>query len=146
MFSGKPDEHFVRDLFELRGIIEPAVARLAAERRSSEQLEAMASALAQMADIGLASEAGQEADRQFHRLLLEATGNEALAALAGSVGAAVQWTTRFKQQASASPRDPIPEHRAVFKAVAAGDGAAAAEHMRVLLDLALDDMHSIEGS
>jgi DNA-binding FadR family transcriptional regulator len=144
MFSGKPDKHFVRDLFELRGIIEPAVARLAAQRRSGEQLAAMEQALTQMAENGLGCEAGQEADRQFHRLLLEATGNEALTTLAGSVGAAVQWTTRFKQQASARPRDPIPEHQAVFAAVAAGDGAAAAEQMSMLLERALDDMHSVE--
>ena len=33
MFSGKPDDGFIRDLFELRAVIEPAAAAMAAERR-----------------------------------------------------------------------------------------------------------------
>src|SRR5439155_10663567 len=45
MFAGKPDEAFIRDLFELRGIIEPAASALAAERRSDAQLEEMRVAL-----------------------------------------------------------------------------------------------------
>ena len=34
MFTRRPDPHFVRDLFELRGIVEPAAAALAAQRRT----------------------------------------------------------------------------------------------------------------
>lgn len=140
MFSGDPDPAFTRDLFELRGVIEPAAAALAARRRSDEDLAVMAAALDAMAHEGLASEAGQAADRAFHAALLRASGNAALAALSSTVGAAVQWTTHFKQRGQIAPRDPLPEHRAVFDAIAAGDAAAAEAAMRVLVDQALADM------
>ena len=45
-FSGEPDIHFVRSLFELRAIVEPAAARLAAERRDKVDLKEMRDALA----------------------------------------------------------------------------------------------------
>jgi DNA-binding FadR family transcriptional regulator len=73
-------------------------------------------------------------------MVLEATANEALVSLAGSVGAAVQWTTHFKQRARPLPRDPYPEHQAVFDAIAVGDGKRAHTAMFELLTLALADM------
>ena len=140
MFTGRPDEHFIRDLFELRGIIEPAAAALAAQRRTQGQLDAMTAALDDMTRHGLATTAGQEADRGFHRAILEASGNEALASLASSVGAAVQWTTHYKQRASQQPRDPLPEHQAVHAAIAANNAGEARATMAALLRLALEDM------
>ena len=140
MFSGEPDPEFIRDLFELRGIIEPAAAALAAQRRSENQVAAMRVALDSMEELGLSVEAGQAADREFHRLILEASSNEALIALAGSVGAAVQWTTRYKRRADPNPRDPVPEHIALWEAIAASDSHAARSAMIQLLDLALGDM------
>ena len=129
----------VRGLFELRGIIEPAAASLAAQRRTEDQVGAMRNSLAAMARHGLSTEEGRAADQQFHRSVLEATHNEALASLASSVGAAVDWTTRFKQRHHALPRDPLPEHSAVFEAIAASDAARARQAMEELLRLALDD-------
>ncbi len=139
-FSGEPDPAFVKALFELRGVIEPAAAAFAAERRSDAHVAAMRHALSQMKQSGLASEAGQAADQQFHRLILEAAHNEALATLASSVGAAVSWTTRFKQRQSALPRDPLPEHIDVFDAIEAGDASSARRAMERLVGLALEDM------
>ncbi|MBW8785506.1 MAG: FadR family transcriptional regulator [Novosphingobium sp.] len=140
MFSGTPDERFVRDLFELRGIIEPAAAALAATRRSDAQVAQLRGALAQMSACGLAEDAGQAADRQFHRTILEASDNEALISLAGSIGAAVQWTTRFKQRVSEHPRNAIEEHSAVCESIAAGDPQRAQAAMGELLDHSLEDM------
>jgi DNA-binding FadR family transcriptional regulator len=138
-FSGEPDPAFVRGLFELRSVIEPAAASFAAQRRTSVQLEAMRHALAAMKRHGLATEKGREADQQFHHLVLEATHNAALASLASSVGAAVDWTTRFKQRHQALPRDPLPEHLAVFAAIEASDGEQARRAMEDLLRLAFED-------
>ena len=139
-FSGEPDPAFVKALFELRGVIEPAAAAFAAERRSEAHVDAMRHALSQMEQRGLASESGQAADQQFHRLILEAAHNEALATLASSVGAAVSWTTRFKQRQDALPRDPLPEHVDVFDAIEGGDASRAKRAMERLVALALEDM------
>ena len=92
-----------------------------------------------MEEHTLATEAGRSADRDFHAAILRATHNDALLVLSSSIGAAVNWTTQFKQRARALPRNPIPEHRLVFDAIAAGDGEAARAAMRNLVDLALED-------
>jgi DNA-binding FadR family transcriptional regulator len=140
MFSGEPDEEFIQGLFELRGIVEPAAAGLAAARRTDAQLAGMDAALQEMSRHGLASEAGQAADQRFHQFLFEATGNESLLALSRSVEAAVAWTTRFKQRRRPLPRDPLPDHQAVRDAIAAGDADGAKLAMGHLLRNALDDM------
>lgn len=140
MFMGRPDEAFIQDLFELRNLLEPAAARLAAERRTPDQLNQMQVAIAAMREHSLSTPEGQAADQLFHRAILVASGNTALASLASSVGAAVQWTTHYKQTARAAPRDPLPEHEAVLDAIAAADPALAAAAMAHLVSLALDDM------
>ncbi len=122
-FAQRPDPAFVRDLFELRAIIEPEAAALAAARRSPAHLDAMADTLEGMRTHGLATAAGQAADQEFHSTMLEAAGNAALTSLIGSVGAAVRWTTHFKQSFANPPRDSLPDHEAVYAAIAAGDVA-----------------------
>lgn len=141
-FAGEPDIGFVRNLFELRAIVEPAAARLAAERRGKDDLKAMKEALSAMRRHTLGTDAGRAADRDFHNVILRATGNDALMVLAASIGAAVSWTTQFKQRARALPRNPIPDHAKVYDAIAAGDGRAAAEAMQALVELALEDTRS----
>ncbi|MDQ8755185.1 FCD domain-containing protein [Sphingosinicella sp. LHD-64] len=141
-FANEPDIGFVRDLFELRAIVEPAAARLAAERRSKEDVRALKDALANMRRYTLATEAGRAADRDFHDAILRATHNEALVTLSAGISAAVNWTTQFKQRSRALPRDPVPDHARVADAIAAGDIDAADKAMRLLVELALEDTRS----
>ena len=138
-FSGEPDVAFVRDLFELRAVVEPAIARLAAERRDKDDIREMKKALAEMRRHTLATETGRAADRAFHETLLRAARNEVMMSLAASIGSAVNWTTVFKQRSRALPRDPVPDHVRVFDAVVAGDGDMAAQAMQALIDLAHKD-------
>lgn len=140
MFAGEPDATFVRDLFELRGVIEPAASAFAARRRKAPHLEEMAESLEGMRRHGLATPEGRKADQQFHKSILAAADNEALASLASSVGAAVSWTTTFKQRIEALPRDPLPDHVAVYEAILASDADRAHAAMADLLRQALADM------
>jgi len=139
IFTGTPDERLLRALFELRTIVEPAAASLAAQKRSPEQLQALHTALEEMAASTLAAEQGRQADRNFHSILLEASGNPFLASLESGVAAAVNWTTVFKQRNRPLPRDPLPDHQRVYDAVAAGDASAARDAMAELVHLALLD-------
>lgn len=141
-FAGKPDMGYVRSLFELREIVEPAAAGLAAQRRTREDLHEMKEALGAMRRHTLATDAGRAADRDFHNAILRATHNDALIVLSASIGAAVNWTTQFKQRLRALPRNPIPDHARVFDAISARDEAAARDAMRVLVELALEDTRS----
>jgi DNA-binding FadR family transcriptional regulator len=142
-FSSEPQVEFVRDLFELRAIVEPAAARLAAERHDKADVKAMKDALSRMRRHTLATEEGRAADRDFHDAMLHATYNSVLITLSASIGAAVNWTTLFKQRTRALPRDAIPDHAAVCDAIAAGDGDAASAAMRTLIDLAHEETRQI---
>lgn len=144
-FAGDPDARLIRSLFELRLVIEPAAAAFAAQRRSKADIKRMRDALNGMRRYSLATAEGRAADRDFHDALLRATNNDALVVISASIGAAVAWTTQFKQRTRALPRDPIPDHARVLDAIIAGDVAAATEAMRELVELALDDTRDSMG-
>ncbi len=139
IFQFEPDDVLLANLFELRRIVEPEAAALAAARRSDDDLEEMAAALRGMARHSLASEAGRDADQAFHAALLRAGANAFVASLTAGVGAAVTWTTVYKQQHNRQLRDSVAEHQEVYDAVAAGDAAAARAAMVKLIDLAFRD-------
>jgi len=140
MFEGDPGRDFITALFELRGIIEPAACALAAARRTDDDLAVMEEALAEMGKRTLKTAEGREADQRFHAAILAAARNEPLVSLASTVGAAIGWTTRFKQRVKARPRDPMPDHKAVLAAIHARDADGARAAMNVLLRLAIEDM------
>lgn len=139
IFEHEPDERLIVSLFELRNIVEPQAAALAASRRTDAQLKMMADALEGMARHSLATEEGRAADKAFHSALLEASDNPFLVSLTSSVGAAVAWTTIYKQRVTPLRRDPLPDHRRVYDAVLAGDAVAARQAMEALVDLAFID-------
>jgi DNA-binding FadR family transcriptional regulator len=139
-FAGEPGPAFIKDLFELRAMLEPAAAELAALRRTGEQLAQMGHALEEMARHGLKTAAGQSADQTFHALILRAAHNVPLNSLTSTIAAAVRWTTIYKQRTRKLPRDPVPDHRVLFEAIARGDGPGARQAMAILIDLALADI------
>ncbi|HEX8302792.1 FadR/GntR family transcriptional regulator [Sphingomonas sp.] len=139
IFEFEPDDHLLASLFELRKIVEPEAARLAAERRTDTHLTQMSDALAGMMRHTLAVEEGRLADQNFHAALLDASGNPFLASLTSSVSAAVAWTTIFKQRNSPLRRDPLPDHQRVYDAIAAGDATAAQRAMADLVEMAFLD-------
>jgi len=140
IFQAAPDKNILIDLFELRRLVEPEAAALAAQRRTSRHLKQMAAALDGMARHTLINEAGRAADKDFHATLLDASGNLFLSSLTSSINAAVAWSTIFKQRYEPLKRDPVPDHRKVYDAVAAGDAAAARRAMTELVDLAYIDI------
>jgi DNA-binding FadR family transcriptional regulator len=138
-FEAEPSQEFLRALFELRMVVEPAAAAMAAQRRTDAHLADMANALDVMERHGLATETGRAADQRFHSILIEATGNEPMIALSSSIMAAIAWTTIYKQRKRALPRDPVPDHRKLHEAIVAGSGAKASRAMTDLVKLALAD-------
>jgi DNA-binding FadR family transcriptional regulator len=141
-FASEPSPAIVDGLFELRMIVEPAAAALAARRRTDEQVGLMRRALETMALKTLKTEAGQAADRDFHQLILAATGNPPLISLASTIGAGVRWTTLYKQRKRTLPPDPMPEHWAVFAAIEASDADLARDTMQALVAHALEQTRS----
>lgn len=146
-FDNGPSLSFIQELFELRGILEPHAAELAARRRTAGQLAAINDALEEMTHYGLASPEGRAADERFHEEILVATGNQALMTLSASICAAIHWTTYFKYLSPELPRNAIPDHRRLYAAIADKDADRAAQAAKDLIQLALADVRaSIVGS
>jgi DNA-binding FadR family transcriptional regulator len=145
MFARKPTPEAIGALFELRLIIEPAAASLAARKRSEAQVVAMREALADMGKFGLASVEGRQADGKFHSLILEATGNEFLVAMIDPIVTAIRWTTLLKMEADRPPRDPMLLHSELFEAIESGEAKMAHSTSVQLLEQALDDTAALLG-
>jgi DNA-binding FadR family transcriptional regulator len=140
LFSETPRPEVIHGLFELRTIVETAAAAIAAERRKPEQLLGMKAALEEMALHTLHRAEGRKADKAFHAALLGATANPFLISLTNGVTAAVDALTEYKLRLAKVERDPVPDHRRVYEAVAARDADAARDAMERLIRLAIQDM------
>jgi DNA-binding FadR family transcriptional regulator len=138
-FSGEPEHEVLHGLFELRTIVEPAAAALAAARRQQKHLDNMSRALDAMAAHTLHVPEGRLADQEFHAALLAATGNPFVVSLTNGVTAAVNALTEFKQRIAPLKRDPVPDHLRVFDAIASKDTEGAREAMAELIRLAIMD-------
>ena len=137
-FEGRGRRPFLDQLAEVRAIVEPAGARLAALRRTDADLRALTDALGAMekaSDDGLSM---VEADLGFHRALLAATHNELLTRMEMVIEAGLAERDRLVHSGRAE--DPLPSHRAVLDAVEAGDAAKAEDAMIALLAQAQRDV------
>ena len=139
VFSGEPEPEVLHGLFELRTIVEPAAAALAATLRNQRHLDAMRRALDAMSHFTLHVEEGRNADKDFHAALLAATANPFIVSLTNGVTAAVNALTEFKQRIAPLKRDPAPDHWRVYDAIAAKDADGARAAMGELIRLAIMD-------
>jgi DNA-binding FadR family transcriptional regulator len=140
LFGGEPKPEVLDGLFELRTIVEPAAAALAARRRRAPHLERMRGALADMRRHSLHHPEGRRADSEFHAGLLAASGNPYLMSLTKGVTAAVDGLTQYKLRLHKVERDPVPDHERVFEAIRARDATGARKAMVSLIGLAIRDM------
>lgn len=141
----------LRDIFELRSMIETAVAELAARRRIPEDVSSMQKHLDAM-DLALADGSdGSEADDDFHLAIASATHNTYAYRLVEFLGRHFSDSRRLAWAGpgrdGALPEEAQAEHRALFEAIAAGNPArarrCAQQHLRgaasrVGIDLAAD--------
>jgi DNA-binding FadR family transcriptional regulator len=138
-FESEPDLDALNSLFELRNVVESAAAGFAATRRSAAHLKAMRLALTGMATHTLATEAGRQADLDFHTTLLDATHNPFIISLTSGISAAISATTVLKYRKGPLRRDPIPDHLRVFEAISAKNPVKAEQAMSELIVLARAD-------
>ncbi|NGN67803.1 FadR family transcriptional regulator [Streptomyces sp. A7024] len=135
--AGSP---LLRDLDEVRAIVEPASVRYAADRRTDDDLTALEAALAAMTKAEDSSPAAVEADLAFHRALLAASHNELLERMEMVIATGLAARDHLVHGPGHHPGDPVPSHRAVFEAVRARDADAAEAAMRSLLAQAAQDL------
>ncbi|NEB77494.1 FadR family transcriptional regulator, partial [Streptomyces sp. SID14478] len=118
----------LRETGQLRRIVEPEAARLAAQHCRPDQLRTLQDALMRMENAEARDDrpAYVEADTVFHRTLLAAGGNRLLGALGRALDVALRHHFAISTQTPGAAGSSLPGHRAVLDAVAAGRGAEAA--------------------
>lgn len=127
----------VLERLEARLVIEPEVARLAAERRDDEDLKALRRAVTAERAARTAA-AAHDASRAFHAALVAATRNDALARIFDSL-----WIADVGRRLLASRRSQpdwqesdVAEHAELLEAIEARDGGRAESLMRAHVESA----------
>lgn len=104
-------------LIEVRLIIEPAVARLAAERGSPADIERIGLYVHQMEDIVGRHEVGIGTELEFHRSIAEATENPVIMRIVPVIMDAIVKTYRDAPRTSADHRQALQEHIKIYEGI-----------------------------
>jgi GntR family transcriptional regulator, galactonate operon transcriptional repressor len=136
------DEPFLRNLAEVRYVIEPAAARLAAQRATEEEIGIIEEAYRQMEAHIINSEAFIAADMQFHFGILTACHNEILEQMSSTIGETLEISRVVTIEVPGSSEAHLPLHKVVVEAIRKRDADAAESAMRRLLDRVQSDIDS----
>jgi DNA-binding GntR family transcriptional regulator len=128
----------VEETFQLRMLLEPYAASLAATRGGPDLLARLQASNAAMEDaIRLGGNAGtervQEANRQFHRALLDAAGSSRLRSMLDTIIDMPIVVRSFYLYSPAELEQSLHHHRDLTLAVAAQDGELARQVMHLHL-------------
>lgn len=118
---------------EVRHVLEPEVAALAARKRLPAQIAELKAALAGMAAAASPAET-VEPDVRFHLALLAATNNDLLAPFGTLIASALGNLFDFTSNHSYQPERILRLHRNIYECVAKGQPEAARRAMRALLE------------
>jgi GntR family transcriptional repressor for pyruvate dehydrogenase complex len=113
------DEADLRELFEVRRILEGETAALAAARREPVHLERMRASVEAM-EAALGSEAGYiGADLAFHLTIAEASGNRVASHLMHAIREQVQRGLGTAFHVPGGPQRSVEQHREILDAIEA---------------------------
>lgn len=137
---------FLREVQELRRVIEPAAVRMAAERATAEDIAAIEAAYAGMKE---AIEHGGDYvrhDLAFHQGLLRACQNRMLVQMSEALAALLRLAFEISTERPDGPASSLPMHRAVLDAVIARAPVKAERAALKLIDSARDDIEEVLSS
>jgi DNA-binding FadR family transcriptional regulator len=134
---------FLRDLQELRRVVEPAAVRLAAEKATDEDIAEIEAAYAGMKR---AVEQGGDYvvhDLRFHQGLLHASHNRMLIQMGKALSALLRTSFEISTRIQDGPRSSLPLHRAVLDAVIKHTPDKAERAIMVLINGAHEDIERV---
>ena len=137
---------FLKDLQDLRRIVEPAAVRLAAERATPDDIDRIETAYAGMKQ---AIEQGGDYvshDLRFHEGLLQASHNRMLVQMSKALNALLRTSFEISTRIQDGTKTSLPLHRAVLDAVIARNPAKAERAVMVLIEGARQDIEQVLAS
>ena len=143
---GGLSREFVRDLHELRRVVEPAAVALAAERATATDLEHLETAFAGMSAAIAGGGDYVRHDLAFHQGLLAASHNRMLVHMSKALAALLRTSFELSTARPDGALHSLPLHRAVLDAVIARNAAKAEKAALLLIDSARDDIEEVLAS
>ncbi len=135
----------LQDIFELRMIIDPAIASLAALRASALDIAALGKILRQQEKQIAGGKSGADADTRFHSTLARATHNRALIRLGNALIEILAPSRDAHLQSPQRVRHSLTSHQQILRAVTEHSPHAAQramiEHVRGV-DISLTESES----
>ncbi len=129
--AGDPSaaERQLRDIFEVRHLLEPQLAALAAQRATPEDVERLATILEEQQRQIMEGETGVDADTEFHFALATATHNTALVKVVSAVEDVLRQSRDQSLQQPGRPERSLASHHQILEMVQARDAIGAREAM-----------------
>lgn len=141
-----PSTELIDDLVELRTMIEPITAGLAAERASDEQIAKIGAALEDM-KTAPTLEQQRDADMRFHLAIIEACGNELLISTIRPVIVSIfrNIFTRYNVDIGETKRS-IPVHEKIYTAIKEKDKDRASKTIYASIKSVVDDFKKVHSA
>lgn len=135
----------LRSLTELRGAIEPAAARLAAQRAPLNQAGELVGLSGRLWAAGREGDTERflQLDREFHALVLEMSGNEMFAQLHHLVDEVLSGRTHYGLMPQYPAHEALQMHVDIATAIQAGNADKAAASMIAIMERTMNEMSSI---
>jgi GntR family galactonate operon transcriptional repressor len=130
--GGEPDRDLLMAIQEVRLIIEPAAAALAATRSTKQDRLRIEAALVGM-ETSHDRDSAITADKAFHLAILDATHNPVLQGFRGAIDTILSTVFLVAVGSPGWFEDNLPNHAAAARAIAAGDAAQAKAAMEQVL-------------
>jgi DNA-binding FadR family transcriptional regulator len=135
----------IADLQELRRLIEPAAAAMAASRARPNDLKEIEEAYAEMKQSIGRTAASVEADLRFHMAILEATQNSFMRPFGALIAAALKASFRLSNADEAAYKQTLRKHGAVLTAIRDRSPHHAEDAMlKILEGSRVDIQHALE--
>jgi DNA-binding FadR family transcriptional regulator len=134
---------FIRDLQDLRRVVEPAAVRFAAMRATPEDISCIEAAYAGMKQVVYEGGDYITFDLRFHQGLLAASHNRMLVQMSKALSALLRTSFELSTAKENGTRQSLPMHRAVLDAVIAHNPAQAERAIIVLIESAHNDIEEI---
>lgn len=139
-FERQPSAQSLDNLAQLRVVLEPAAARMAATHADESAVKEIANAFAEMESSARDPEAFVEADLAFHAAIFAATGNELLVHLNDMMAIAMAAHRRVHTHSPRRYRRTLPDHELILEAIRKHHPAKAETAMRELVVAARTDV------
>lgn len=130
--ASMPTADFVQKLVEMREMIEPAAAAVAARCRSEEQLDRLDAAYRAM-EAARSRADWAEADLAFHEAILHATGNELIVSLFTVIETALGTYFVLSARNARNFKYSLPQHGKVLEAIRRRQPEAARRALHALV-------------